>query len=126
MTDNKYNMTIWQGATFGLTIISKDSSGNTMNLTSYSARMQIRPTYSSTSVLESLTTANGEIVITANEGKLQLTLPAERTANIKVDMNSGCKPPKSVYVYDLELVDNANTVTKLLYGDVSVLGEVTR
>jgi hypothetical protein len=36
------------------------------------------------------------------------------------------KPPRSVYVYDLELTDNEGKVSKLLYGDVTVYGEVTR
>ena len=40
-------------------------------------------------------------------------------------MSNG-KPPKSLYVYDLELVDSASKVSKLLYGDVTVYGEVTR
>lgn len=127
VTSNKYNITIWQGATFGLNIIANDSNGNPMNLTNYSARMQIRSSYDSTTVVESLTTANSEITITPAEGKLELELSAVRTANIAVDLcNSDSKPPKTTYVYDLELVDNANTVTKLIYGDVVVYGEVTR
>jgi hypothetical protein len=36
------------------------------------------------------------------------------------------KPPRSTYVYDLELIDTGNTVSKILYGDVTVYGEVTR
>jgi hypothetical protein len=126
MSTNKYNMTIWQGSTFGLTILAKNPDKTAMDLTSYSARMQIRPTYASGTVVESLTSANGEINIVTAEGKLELSLSAARTANIKVDLGSSSKPPKTVYVYDLELIDNANTVTKLLYGDVNVLGEVTR
>jgi hypothetical protein len=42
-----------------------------------------------------------------------------------VDLSNG-KPPKSMYVYDLELIDGSNNVSKLLYGDVTVYGEVTR
>jgi len=124
--ENKHNIKIWQGGTFGLTIIVKNPDKTVMNLTSYTARMQIRSTYASGTVLESLTSSNGEITITAANGKLDLALSAARTANIAVDLNSTTKPPKSVYVYDLELVDNAGTVTKLLYGDAVVYGEVTR
>ena len=36
------------------------------------------------------------------------------------------KPPKTTYVYDLELIDGDGRVSKLLYGDVNVYGEVTR
>ena len=124
-TNNKYNLEMWQGATFTMTITVKDSAGNVQNLTGYSARMQMRTSYDAASATESLTTSNGEISITAAEGNLAFQLEATRTAAIPVDLTNG-KPPKTVYVYDLELVDNANTVSKLLYGDVNVYGEVTR
>lgn len=126
MEDNRYNITMWQGSTFNLVITVQDADGNAQNLTSYSARMQIRPSYDSGAITESLTTANGEITITAANGNVALALSATRTANIYVDRLGSTKPPKTTYVYDLELIDNANTVTKLLYGDVIVLAEVTR
>jgi hypothetical protein len=126
MEDNRYNITMWQGSTFSLVITVQDADGAAQNLTSYSASMQIRPSYDSGIVTESLSTANGEITIDAASGNLTMTLAATRTANIYVDPLGTTKPPKTTYVYDLELVDNANTVTKLLYGDVIVLAEVTR
>lgn len=121
---NKYHLTMWQGATFGLTLQLQDSSGNNQNLTGYSARMQLRSAYNSGTATETLTTSNGEISISG--ANLSISLSATRTANIYVDLNSSSKPPKTMYVYDLELVDNANTVSKLLYGDVTVYGEVTK
>lgn len=125
LEDNKYNLEMWQGATFTMTITVKDSAGNVQNLTGYTARMQLRTSYGAGSATESLTTSNGEITVTAAEGNLAFLLSATRTAAIPVDYNNG-KPPKTVYVYDLELVDNAGVVSKLLYGDVNVYGEVTR
>jgi hypothetical protein len=116
---------MWQGATFGLAITVKDANNAVMNLSSYSARMQIRSSYNSGSATETLTSTNGEITITAATGNVALELAASRTANISVDLNNG-KPPKSMYVYDLELIDGAGKVSKLLYGDVTVYGEVTR
>lgn len=124
-SDNKYNLTMWQGSTFGLAITVKDANNEVQNLTSYTAKMQMRPSYTSGSVTETLTTANGEITITAATGNVALELAAARTANITVDMANG-KPPKSMYVYDLELIDGNGKVSKLLYGDVTVYGEVTR
>ena len=121
---NKYNLTMWQGATFGLTLQLQDADGNTQNLSGYSARMQMRSAYNSGVAAETLTTANGEISISGSN--LSITLAATRTANLYVDLNSSSKPPRTMYVYDLELVDNANTVSKLLYGDVIVYGEVTK
>jgi hypothetical protein len=115
---------MWQGATFGLTITVQDSTGANQDLTGYTARMQMRSAYNSGAAAETLTTANGEISI-ANSN-VSITLVATRTANIYVDLNSSSKPPRTMYVYDLELIDNANTVSKLLYGEVTVYGEVTR
>lgn len=124
--DNKYNMTMWQGSTFGMGIIVQDTDGNVQNLTGFSARMQIRPSYRSGTIMETLTSANGEITVSASDGRLDLILSAERTAGIDVNLSNGI-PPKTVYVYDLEIVHNAtNTVSKILWGNLSVYGEVTR
>lgn len=123
--DNKYNLEMWQGATFGMTITVKHANNTVQNLTSYTARMQLRTSYDAASATESLTTSNGEIVITAAEGNLSLELASTRTANIPVVLTNG-KPPKTTYVYDLELIDGDGKVSKLLYGDVDVYGEVTR
>ena len=124
-SDNKYNLIMYQGSTFGLSITVKDANNAVQNLTSYTARMQIRQDYTSGTATETLTSANGEITITAATGNVSIELAASRTANISVDMSNG-KPPKSLYVYDLELVDSASKVSKLLYGYVTVYGEVTR
>lgn len=123
---NRYNLTIWQGATFGLTITVKDVAGNVSNIAGYSARMQIRQAYDSPTPTETLTTANGEIVITGAEGNVALQLAASRTANISVDLSGPGRPPKQTYVYDLELIDTSNVVSKLLFGDATVYAEVTR
>lgn len=125
ITDNKYNLTMWQGSTFGLTVTVNTANNTPQNLTNYSARMQLRSSYKSTTIEESLTTANGEITIDGANGAITLTLTAPRTANISVDLTNG-KPPRTVYVYDLEIEDNGGTVSKILYGDATVYGEVTR
>ncbi len=124
--NNKYNLKLFQGSTFGLTITVKDAAGNVSNLTNYTARMQIREGYDSDSATETLTTANGEITITGAEGNVALQLAATRTANIYVDLSSPGRPPKKTYVYDLELIDSSNVVSKLLYGDFIVYAEVTK
>lgn len=125
MPDNKYNIEFFQGSTFNLNLVVKNSNGSLKDLTSHSARMQIRPSYNSTTVTESLTTTNGEIIIDTANSVLSLELSAARTANINVDLNSGL-PPKTKYVYDLELIDSASKVSKLIFGEVTVYGEVTR
>ena len=122
----RYNMTMWQGATFKLAINVKDSNNANLNLTDYAAFMQIRETYDSGAVVESLTTSNGEISLDEANGVLALELSADRTANITVDLTSSSIPPKTVYVYDIDLEDSNNKITKILFGTVEVYGEVTR
>lgn len=126
MLENTYDITMQQGSDYELTMAVKDSFGNTKNLTSYSARMQIRPSYSSTVISSELSTANGEILIYGANGTIKLALTADRTAAIRVDLTGKGKPPSSTYVYDLELIDGDGKVSKLLYGNAIIYGEVTR
>ncbi len=135
MLQNKYNLTIWQGSTFALSIVLKNEDGSLKDLVNYEARMHIRPSFDSTVITESLSTANGEITINTPTSEVRLELPATRTANIPVDlenvrsvkikMNETAKLPVTTYVYDLEIYE-ATIVQKILYGEISVYGEVTR
>ena len=133
---NKYNIEIWQGSTFGLTVTVKAANNTPTNITSNTIQMQIRSSYDATTPTETLSTANGEIVITDGaNGTFQIQLSAARTANISVDLSNivpvrlsetdVVKIPRKTYVYDLELIA-ANSVTKLLFGDAQVYAEVTR
>lgn len=121
----RYDLSMWQGATFALAINVRDSKSANINLASYSASMQIRESYDSTTITETLTSANGEIVLDS-AGIMSLELSAARTANIFVDLTSSSIPPKNIYVYDLDLTDANSKTTKLLFGKVDVYGEVTR
>ena len=126
MPDNKYNIEFFQGSTFNLNLTVKNTNNILKDLSGYSARMQIRPTYSSKTITESLSTSNGEIYINTSTSTLNLQLSAARTANINVDLNNSSVPPRSKYVYDLELIDSTNNVSKLIFGDITIYGEVTR
>lgn len=104
----KANLVIDQGSTFASSIDILDENDEPVVLTNYTARGQIRKHYSSSNSVSFTTTlANGSLVI---------SLTANQTAN----MVSGR------YVYDLELVDPANTVLRILEGIVTVTPEVTR
>lgn len=119
----KSNIKIEKGATFKLTFFWKDENEVAINLTGYTARMQIRSSVNATgAALLELTTANGGIVITPLTGKIEITISAHVTKDLA--WTSG--------VYDLELVlpgtpspDN-DYVYRLVQGNVSVIPEVTR
>ena len=111
-----YDFQIEQGATLLKPIVWKDSAGVAVNLTGYSAKMQIRQSASSTDVLLELSTANSRISITALTGTITLIFSAAVTAAI--DWSRGR--------YDLELTSSDGTVTRLIEGQISVSKEVTR
>ena len=124
--NNRYKLEIWQGSTFSLTITVKDAKSNVQNITGYDAMMQIRSGYDAANATETMSVSNGEITIDGANGNVYIELAATRTANIPVDVMGNGIPPKSIYVYDLELVDNDGKVSKLLYGTADVYAEVTR
>lgn len=136
LLSNKYDISMWQGSTFGMTVTVQDANNVAKNISSDSLRMQLRSSYDTKTAEETLTTANGEITITDGaNGVFHIELSAARTANIEVDLsnmvtvqlseNSTVSIPRQTYVYDLELI-TSNTTTKILYGTVYVYGEVTR
>lgn len=126
MAAGKYSFLIEQGATLSFELQYKDSAGTPIDLTGYTARMQIRSSVDSTTTIASLTS----------------TLTADGTG-LNLSGSSGTKPLSSgsigVYisaassslftfnegVYDLELV-SGNTVTRLIEGKVKLSKEVTR
>lgn len=126
MLENKYTIEFFQGSTFTLNLTIKNANGSLKDLSGCTARMQIRPSYASNTVTETLQSSNGEITINTATSVMSLLLGPSRTANIPVDRNGSGKPPRSTYVYDLEMVDGSGVNTKVLYGDVIVYGEVTR
>ncbi len=87
-----------------------------VDLTGFTARMQIRESLESTTTLEELTTENGGITLGGTAGTVALLISATDTAALDF----------STAVYDLELISGAGIVTRLLYGDITLAEEVTR
>ena len=109
-----YNFTLDQGSTWTLQIIYNDPSGTPINLTNYTAEMQIRRKFDSDTAVLTLSTSNGGITITGPTGTLDLIATDEQA-----DIDPG------LYVYDLEL-STGGVRTRLIQGTVTVSGEVTR
>jgi hypothetical protein len=109
---NYYEITIDQGSTFAMTVELKDYfTNNPLDLSQYSARSQIRKNY------ESVTSNNFIVSIAdAANGNISISMSASNTANLK--------PGR--YVYDLEIEDEANTVTRVIQGVAIVTPQVTR
>lgn len=112
-----YDVTIDQGSTWFINFLYKDTNGNAVNLTGYTAALQIRETYASTTTLLSLTSSPAAgITITAGTGTIAVTATAVQTAAI----------PTGVYVYDCEITDGTGVVTRIVQGDAYISPEVTR
>lgn len=114
MTPGKYNLVCPQGATFSKQL-TWAIDGDPVDLTSYTARMQVREKYTSTVAILNLTTENGGILLGDDEGTIQIEIDATTTSGIVA----------KDYVYDIELV-SSSTVTRLLEGRFIVTPEVTR
>jgi len=113
---NRYDLEIKQGATLSLTATWKDSAGTAVNLTGYTARLQVRATYDSSSTILSLTSAAG-ITLGGAAGTIAITASATTTAALTAPFSG---------VYDLELVSGGGEVTRLLEGTATVSPEASR
>lgn len=111
------DLTIPQGATWSQALVWKTGSpASAVNLTGYSARMQLRVRPTSASFELELTSSNGRISLGTTNGTITLSLTATETAALEAGR----------YVYDLEMVSSGSVVTRLLEGTVTVSPEVTR
>lgn len=111
-----YNISIDQGATYTLAISYKDSNGAAINLTNYTAAMQLRSTYTSVDAVLSLSSPSNGIVITGATGLISITITDTQTSALS----------SNNFVYDLEITSSSNVKTRLIQGIVTVSPEVTR
>lgn len=111
-----YDILIEQGATFQLNLVYKDSNGAPIDISGYTARMQVRRTYDAPTPLLSLTTENGCITLGGVAGTVAVEAPADMTDNL----------PAKTGVYDLELVSPSGVVTRLIRGETTISPEVTK
>jgi hypothetical protein len=125
MAAGKYSFTIEQGATFQRELLYKDSSGNPIDLTNYSARMQIRPAPGSATLYITLSSSlspdgtglNLQGLSGTNplsSGSIGMTISAVSSSLLNFDEAS----------YDLELY-SGSFVNRLLEGKVKLSKEVT-
>lgn len=113
MVPGKYNMICPQGATFSqrLTWTIGDVP---VNMTNYSARMQVRDKHKGACIVLDLSTSNGQISLD-DEGNIDLLVDADITEGIVA----------REYVYDLEL-NSGSQIYRLVEGKFIVTPEVTR
>ena len=111
----KYNIVADQGATFTRNIHWKDENGDPIDVTDYTARMQVRERFVSASPVLSLVSPTN-LSLGGGSGTGVVTASATTMAGITA----------GDYVYDLEMVASNGVVTRLLQGTFKVTPEVTR
>ena len=108
-----YNITSYQGATYSLNM-TWAIGGTAVNLTNYTAAMQVRENPSATATVLSLTNGTG-ITLGGTAGTIGINVSAS---------TMGSATPGN-YVYDLEL-NSGGEVTRLLQGSFAIQAEVTK
>ena len=115
MKPGKYPIVCPQGSTL---IVPLEYVVNDLvvDLTLWTARMQVRTSHKATTKILDLTTENGGITLSAT------------TPNISIKVTSTLSTPLTAktYVYDLELIDTLGEPFRIMEGDFKVTPEVTR
>lgn len=114
ITPGTWDTELPQGATWDITL-TWAIDGSPVNLTGYSARLQLREQYNSATASLSLTSGSG-LTLGGALGTIRIQVSATATAALEARR----------YKYDLELVSGGGEVTRLLEGDLEVTPEVTR
>jgi len=126
MSAGKYDINAEQGSTFSLTLTYKDSSGSVIDVSSNTARMQVRKSELSSSKLLDIDTNGVTGGITGGTGGITMNASGVTgDINVAVDATTMTNVPAGRFFYDLELVDGT-TVTKLIRGKFTNGGEITR
>jgi hypothetical protein len=108
-----YNITAYQGATYDLAL-TYAIGGTAVNLTGYTAAMQVRENANSSATILSVTSGSG-ITLGGTAGTIGVSVSAS---------TMGSATP-GFYVYDLEL-NSGSQVTRLIQGKFAIQAEVTR
>jgi len=112
MSAARYDLVIDQGSDFSVEFTIKEA-GVVKDLTGYSARAQLRPTKSSSTLSASFTCS----IASPTNGKIQMILGNSVSSAVTA----------GIFYYDLEIYTSGDTVvSRLLYGEATVTQEVTR
>lgn len=115
ITPGQHNFTLYQGTTLRKTF-TWTADNVPVNLTGYTGRSQFRATYQDPTPALNMTTLNGGIIINELAGEITMFASAEDTALLTADR----------YLYDLELIDSIGDVSRLIYGTVTIVREITK
>jgi hypothetical protein len=134
MAAGKYSFTIEQGATLDFEIQYRDSSGNPIDLTGYTGKMQIRSNYSGSGITYLTLTSSLGDTYTKTSGSAFLSFSG---SNLTTPTTSGSIGIYAGWIatdaltftgqayYDLEIT-SGNIRTRILEGQVRLSKQVTQ
>jgi hypothetical protein len=115
-TSGEAKITLEQGATFDHTL-TWTAGGTPVDLTGYTARMQIREEFDSADPVVSLTSSPAAgLTLGGTAGTIRIVITDEQTAALTIEAG----------VVDLEVQAPSGSVRKVLRGKVAVIKEVTK
>ena len=116
MAAGYHHFIVEQGATFQHVLTLKDSNGTAINLTGYSAEMDLRKNQDDANEVVTLTVANGRVTMGGVAGTITIEISATDTSALQVGDG----------VYDIDLSDASGKVDRILDGTYSIRGNVSR
>lgn len=116
MSAGNFNTIIDQGADWYINFTYENPDGTPIILTGYTAELQVRTSPMAKTAVLTLSTANGGIVITPNQGLIECHATNAQTEVI----------PYGKYSYDIEITSPLNVVTRLVQGTIQLSPETTR
>jgi hypothetical protein len=129
MAAGKYSFVIEQGSTVDFEITYNDSNSNPVDLTDYQARMQIRPSYGSSTIYMTLSSSLGPCGTGLNmSGSGGTKPPTSGSIGIYISAVSSSQLSFSEALYDLEIASgsgNCTTVTRILEGKIRLSKNIT-
>lgn len=106
----KANLIIDQGTTFTTTVDVTDDDDQPIDLTGFTGSSQIRKHYTSSNSTPFAVHVDGP------DGTVRLSLTSAQTSALRAGR----------YVYDVELTNSSNVVSRIVEGIVTVTPQVTR
>ena len=105
-----YDLALYKGDYFTMSITLKDSLGEVINLTGYSAQCQMRTTF-----------------VSLQSFDVTVTIPDPLTGVVKLEFMSAVTTTLSPgpYIWDFQVTDPSGNIRTYIAGDVTVYGEVT-
>ncbi len=130
MAAGNYSFTIEQGATTDFEVVYTDSTNTPVNLTGYTARMQIRPSAGSSEIYLTLSSSLGPCGTGLNlSGSNGSTPLSSGSIGIFISAVSSSLLNFDNAQYDLEIASgsgNCAVVTRLLKGNIRLSKEITK